>query len=92
MIEHNPDPQNHQRRITRSLAVSFALELVIYATLLIAYFLVVLRYLQPVLDRLFNNNLTAYAFLGLGLIVAQGVFLDLVTSFLVSQLNLEQLD
>lgn len=92
MIEHKHEPHSNERRLTRSLVVSFALELVIYATLLIVYFLVVLRYLQHILDRLFESNLTAYAFLGLGLVVAQGVVLDLVTSFLVNQLNLEQLD
>lgn len=92
MTDHSPEHRSRIRRLTRSLVISLALELVIYATLLIIYFLVVLRYLQPVLAQLFTSNLTVYGFLGLGLIVGQAVLLDLVTAFLVSQLNLEQLD
>lgn len=92
MTDHSPEHRSRIRRLTRSLVISLALELVIYATLLIIYFLVVLRYLQPVLAQLFSSNLTVYGFIGLGLIVGQAVLLDLVTAFLVSQLNLEQLD
>ncbi len=92
MTDHSPEHRSRIRRLTRSLVISLALELVIYATLLIIYFLVVLRYLQPVLAQLFTSNLTVYGFVGLGLIVGQAVLLDLVTAFLVSQLNLEQLD
>ncbi len=92
MTDHSPEHRSRIRRLTRSLVISLALELVIYATLLIIYFLVVLRYLQPVLAQLFTSNLTVYGFIGLGLIVGQAVLLDLVTAFLVSQLNLEQLD
>jgi hypothetical protein len=92
MTDHSPEHRSRIRRLTRSLVISLALELVIYATLLIIYFLIVLRYLQPVLAQLFASNLTVYGFIGLGLIVGQAVLLDLVTAFLVSQLNLEQLD
>jgi hypothetical protein len=33
-----------------------------------------------------------YAFLGLGLVVAQGVVLEYVTSFIITKLRLERLD
>jgi len=71
--------------------VRFLVELVVYAVLLIAYFLSVLRFLGEPIGRMFRENLPLYGVLGLGLIIAQAVLLDVVTSFLVGHLGLERL-
>lgn len=76
----------------RKLVINFAIELVVYGILVLAYFLLVLRYLNAILTELYNNNLVVYAFLGLGLVVAQGVVLEFITSFIISRLRLERLD
>jgi hypothetical protein len=68
------------------------IEILIYALLVVGYFIVVLRLLGGVLQGLFEGNLTLYAFVALGLIVAQGSLLELLTSFLVSRLGLERLE
>jgi hypothetical protein len=60
--------------------------------LLAVYFLLVLRFLGEPLIRLFDDNLVLYAAAALGLIVAQGVVLDLVTSLLIRLLNVDALD
>ncbi len=72
------------RHIIRNLAI----EMVLYAILLIGYFLVVLQYVAEPLTNYFNNNLTAYAFIGLGLIIAQAVLLDNIVVFLIKLLGL----
>lgn len=76
----------------RKLVINFAIELVVYGFLVLAYFLLVLRYLNEILNVLYNNNLIIYAFLCLGLVVAQGVVLEFITSFILSRLRLERLD
>lgn len=76
------------RRIIRYILV----ELVIYGAVVLVYFFLVLRYLQDGLHRLYVDNLAAYAFVSLGLIVAQGVFLEIVTSLLVNHLHSRRTD
>lgn len=71
---------------------SFAVELVIYSVLVVAYFLVVLRLLGDPLYRLYSSSTLLYAFLALGLIVAQAVLLEVVTSFIMGLLGLDQLE
>ena len=73
----------------RRLFGSFVLELSIYAALVVGYFFLVLRLLGDPLKSLFTENLTIYAFVALALIVAQGVLLEGVTSFIMSHLGLE---
>jgi hypothetical protein len=46
--------------------------------------------LNAPLTRLFHTNLVTYAFVALGLIVAQGALLDVVTSFLLERLRLDR--
>lgn len=77
---------------TRVLVRNLVIELVLYGVLVIVYFLAVLRLLNDPLTGLFHNNLVVYAVIGLGLIVAQGVLLDIVTSFLLNRLHLERLE
>jgi len=76
----------------RFLLRNFVIELVLYGTLVVGYFLVVLRLLNDYLTSLFINDLVFYAFLALFLIVAQGVFLDSLTSFLLNQIKLDRLE
>ena len=64
------------------------IETVLYGLFAAAYVAVVLRWLDGWLTRLFLDNLTGYAVVGLALILAQGVLLDLLTSFLLERLGL----
>jgi len=59
---------------------------------LVIYFFLVLRVLGEPLTRLFHERPWLYALVGLGLIIAQGVVLEQITSFLVEQLQLERLE
>jgi hypothetical protein len=74
------------------LVRNFVIELIVYSILVVAYFVVALRLLGEWLARLFHSNLVTYALISLGLIVAQGVLLDLITSFLLDRLNLSGLE
>ena len=76
----------------RTLVRNFAIEVVVYAVLVIVYFFLVLRLLGDPLEKLFSTNLMLYAFVALGLIVVQGAVLEVVTSFLLSLLGLERLE
>ena len=81
-----------ERKKIRVLLRNLAIELIIYAILVVIYTVVVLRLLSQPLARLFDTNLLTYAIVALGLIAAQGALLDAVTSFLLKQLGLEQLE
>ncbi len=81
-----------EREKVRVLLRNLAIELVVYAILVVIYTVVVLRLLSQPLARLFDTNLVTYAIVALGLIAAQGALLDAVTSFLLKQLRLEQLE
>ena len=71
---------------------NFIIELVFYGSLVVGYFLLALRYLNTYLTNVFKSNLLVYAVLALALIIAQGVLLDSLTSFLLSKIKLEQLE
>jgi hypothetical protein len=70
----------------------FLIELVLYGLLVVGYFFLVLRYLGDPLARLFQDNLTFYAIASLLLIVAQGVLLDFVVTFLLDFFGLDRLE
>jgi len=76
----------------RSLLRNFILEMVLYGVLVVAYFLVVLRFLGEPLMELYESSLPLYAVAALLLIVAQGVVLEWVTSFLVNLVGLERIE
>jgi hypothetical protein len=76
----------------RSLIRGFLIEILVYAVLVIAYFVLVLRFLADPLYGLFNSNLVVYAFVALGLIVAQGVVLEAITSFILHRLGLDKIE
>ena len=71
-------------RIVRTVAV----ELVIYAVLVTVYAAIAFHYLGTPLAELFQSNLILYAITALVLIVAQGVLLEQLTSFLLDRLRL----
>lgn len=81
-----------QNQDLRAVIRNFVIELVVYAVLVLAYSLVALRWLSEPLSHLFHSNLLAYALLSLGLIVAQGALLDVITSFLLDQLAIDRLE
>jgi len=76
----------------RILLRNFAIELLVYAVLVVAYFFLVLKFLGPWLSELYRSDLRFYAIAALGLIVIQAVFLEWLTSFLMERLHLERLE
>jgi hypothetical protein len=96
------DSSSKQRRPRRLVALRdhsagnllryFVLEMLIYSPLVVVYFLVVLRLLGDPLRILFDQNLGLYGFVGLALIVAQGVLLDMVTSFIIRRIGRDRLE
>lgn len=74
----------------RILLRNLVLELIIYASLIFAYYLVVLRWLVDWLLNLFNTDLVVYAIAGLSMIFVQAVILDFVTSYLMKFIKLDQ--
>lgn len=91
-MAHGHERQPAGKPDWRRIITSFAIEVAIYGILLMVYFLLVLRFLADPLMRIFQNRLVVYAFVSLGLIVAQGALLDGVTSFLVKQFGLDHFD
>jgi len=77
---------------TRRLLRNFAIELLLYALLLVLYFIVVLRVLGRPLLELYMEQPVIYAAAALLLIVAQGVMLEYLTSLLIRLLGLERLE
>ena len=65
------------------------IEVAIYASLLIIYFLIVLQFLGDWLYGLFNSNMSVYTAVGLGILVVQAVALESLTSFLMNFLRLD---
>jgi hypothetical protein len=76
----------------KNLFRNFLIELIVYTFLVVGYFFVVLQALGDWLARLGTGNPTLYAFVALGLIVAQGVLLERVTILIVELLGLERLE
>ncbi len=62
---------------------SFLLELVVYASFVGAYFFLVLYYLGDWINHIFKTDKTHYALLAVGLIAAQGVLLERLTTILL---------
>ena len=62
---------------------SFLVELAVYAVFVFAYFFLVLHFLGGWLKHVFDQNKTLYAFVALGLIITQGVWLEMLTTGLL---------
>ncbi len=74
----------------RILFRNLLFEIIIYSALIFGYYLMVLRWMGDWLMSIFQNNLVLYAVTGLSLIVVQAALLDLVTSFLIKYIKLDQ--
>jgi uncharacterized membrane protein len=83
---------NRKSPDTPKLIRNFLIEMVVYGGLVVIYFFVVLRLLGNFLSQLFSDNLSVYAVVALILIVAQGVLLDFLTTFLLDNIKLERLE
>jgi hypothetical protein len=70
---------------------NFLIEMILYSVMVTVYLWLVITYLADWLVALFNSNLTAYAMVALLFIVAQSVFIDSLTSFIMDRLGLERL-
>lgn len=70
----------------------FLIELAVYAVLVLGYFFLVLHFLGTWLFRLFEQNKKLYAFVALGLIIGQGVMLEMLTSALLRFIRSETED
>lgn len=71
---------------------NFLIEMLLYTVLLGIYFWGVLRFLGEPLNNIFHLNPLVYAIATLILIVTQGVFLEWLTSFLITRLGLEKME
>lgn len=65
----------------------FALEFVLYAILVGAYYFTVLHFLGPSLQALYLRDRRTYAALALLLIAGQGLLLEILTRFLLGLLS-----
>lgn len=74
----------------RKLLRNLIFEIIIYGLLIFGYYLVVLRWLGEWIKSIFDSNLYVYGLAGLGLIFVQAVILDIVTSFLMKFIKLDQ--
>jgi len=74
----------------RILFRNLLIEIIIYGVLIFGYYLMVLRWLDDWLMSIFQSDLVLYAVTGLGLIVVQAALLDMVTSFLMKYIKLDQ--
>jgi len=62
---------------------SFLLEVIIYAAFVTIYYFLAIHYLGDRIKRVFHTDKTEYALLAVGLIAAQGVLLERVTTILL---------
>jgi hypothetical protein len=76
----------------KSIFKSFSIELVVYAALVLAYFFLVLHFLGGWLYHLFQHERKTYAFVALGLIIGQGIILEILTRALLRLVRLNERD
>jgi hypothetical protein len=65
----------------------YAIELVLYAILVAAYYFLVLHFIGDALLDIYRYQRKLYAGLALGLIVGQGVLLEILTRFLLGLIS-----
>jgi hypothetical protein len=71
----------------RKALTSFAIELVVYGALVVAYFFLVLHFLAGWLAQLDKQNIKLYALVSIGLIIGQAVVLETITTFIFKLLR-----
>jgi hypothetical protein len=67
----------------RNTLRAFFVELAVYAALVVGYFFAVLHFLAGWIAQLEKTHITIYAFVALGLIIAQGIVLESLTTWLM---------
>jgi sorbitol-specific phosphotransferase system component IIC len=67
-----------------------AIELLIYAPIVMVYLLLVLQYGSDALLHLFQQSTVVYTIVGIVAILAQGVLLDLLTTWLLRRFGLRR--
>ncbi len=67
--------------------LEYSLEILIYFSLVVVYFFLVLALLADPLFSLFQSDLVFYSVLGLSLLVGQGVLLEYVTSQIIKRIK-----
>ena len=94
MTHQTSDTMNQpdQPNPIRSLARKLLLELSIYLILIVLYFLLVKISLEDLLHRLFHENLGLYGLIGIGLIVFQGVVLEIISSYLANRIRVDRFE
>ncbi|MFQ5950753.1 MAG: hypothetical protein ACE5KH_01550 [Candidatus Geothermarchaeales archaeon] len=73
--------------IPRGELRDFALEVLIYFSLVVIYFFAVLAVLEGPLFSLFQSDLILYSVLGLSVLLAQAVALEWVTSQIIRRVK-----
>jgi hypothetical protein len=79
-VDHGPEPS---RQSTPRELLAWVLHLALYSVLLLAYFLLVLRYLSGWFAGLFHQHRAEYALFGIVAMVVQAVALDAVSAFIL---------
>lgn len=69
---------------------SFSVEFLIYSVLVVSYFLLVLHFLGPWLNHLFQQERKTYAAMAVLLIIAQGILLEQLTRLLVRVIGINK--
>ena len=72
---------------TKHALSTFLMELMVYAALVALYYFAVLHLIGGWLQQLFQHHRQEYAAVALGLVVGQGLVLEMVTRALVSFLK-----
>jgi hypothetical protein len=72
---------------TSKAVLSFAIELLVYGLLVVAYFFLVLHFLGDWLAQLDKQSVRLYALLSIALIIGQAVVLEWITTFLLRLLR-----
>ena len=80
-----------EKRIGKTLG-KLLLELCVYAALVTGYYLLVLKFLGGWLYHLFQHQRQSYAGIALGLIIAQGFVLEILTRALLGWIKPRQED
>ena len=81
-------PRDARTKVEARTALrAFLIELALYALLVTGYFFLVLHYLSGWLQYLHQHHVRIYALVALALIIAQAVFLETVTTWLLRLLR-----